>query len=65
MKKTSSTDLEISVTAVSRADPVSRLIIAAQEAVRAALREHKQAGNPIAAWRDGKVVLLPPEQIEV
>lgn len=65
MNKTSLTDVEITVTAVSRIDPVHRLVLAAQEAVRAALREHKQAGNPIAAWRDGKVVLLPPEQIEV
>lgn len=65
MKKTSSTDVEIAVVAAGRGDPVTRLILAAQEAVRAALREHKHAGNPIAAWRDGKVVLLPPEQIEV
>lgn len=65
MKKTSSTDIEITVTAVSRNDPVGRLLLAAQEAVRAALRDHKRAGNPIAVWRDGKVVLLPPGQIEV
>ncbi len=43
---------------------VDKWIIAAQQAVRAALREHKRAGNPIAIWRDGKVVLIPPEQIE-
>lgn len=65
MNKTSSTDVEITVTAVSRTDPVHRLVLAAQEAVRPALREHKQARNPIAAWRDGKVVLLPPQQIKV
>jgi len=44
--------------------PPDREIAAAQQAVRAALREHKLAGNPIAVWRDGKVVLVPPEQIE-
>jgi hypothetical protein len=22
---------------------------------------HKRAGNPIAAWRDGKVVIIAPE----
>ena len=65
MKKTSSIENEIAVTTVSDDDPVRPLIIAAQEAVRAALREHKLAGNSIAVWRDGKVVLLPPEQIEV
>ena len=27
-------------------------------AVREALLRHKQAGNPIAAWRDGRVVGL-------
>lgn len=35
----------------------------ARQAVRDALREHKRAGNPIAIWRDGKVVILPPEEI--
>ena len=64
MKKISSTEIEIAVTAASRDDPVSRLILAAQEAVRTALRDHKRAGNPVAGWRDGKVVLVPPEQIE-
>jgi hypothetical protein len=37
---------------------------AARRAVRAALREHKLAGNPVAVWQDGKVVLVPPEKIE-
>ncbi|PWT85486.1 MAG: hypothetical protein C5B56_13970 [Proteobacteria bacterium] len=32
-------------------------------AVAAALRRHKQAGNPIAIWRDGRVVLLQPDEI--
>ncbi len=31
--------------------------------VRKALREHKLAGNPVAAWKDGKVVWIPPEEI--
>lgn len=34
-------------------------------AVRAALLRHKQAGNPVAIWRDGAVVLVPPEEIPV
>lgn len=32
-------------------------------AVRAAVLEHKRAGNSIAVWRDGKVVIVPPEEI--
>ena len=36
-----------------------------ERAVRAALRKHKLAGNPVAISRDGKVVLLQPDEIEV
>jgi len=32
-------------------------------AVREALRLHKLAGNPIAEWREGRVVWVPPEDI--
>ena len=32
-------------------------------AVREAVLEHKRAGNSIAVWRDGKVVIVPPEEI--
>jgi hypothetical protein len=38
---------------------------ALRRAVRQALLMHKRAGNPIAAWKDGKVVIIPPEGIEV
>jgi hypothetical protein len=34
-------------------------------AVREALLRHKRAGNPIAAWRDGQVVWIAPEDIPV
>jgi len=34
-------------------------------AVRKALLQHKQAGNPVADWQNGMVVWLPPEQIPV
>ena len=40
-----------------------RITTAIRSAVRAALREHKRAGNPIAVWRRGKVVWIPPEKI--
>jgi hypothetical protein len=36
-----------------------------QLAVREALRMHKCLGNPIAVWKDGKVVIVPPEEIEI
>ncbi len=36
-----------------------------RRAVRQALLEHKRAGNPIAAWENGKVVLISPDDIPV
>ena len=36
---------------------------ALQQAVHEAVLQHKRAGNPIAAWRDGKTVWLKPEEI--
>lgn len=33
------------------------------EGILAALLKHKQAGNPICAWRDNKIVWIPPEKI--
>ena len=32
-------------------------------AIREALRQHKRAGSPVAVWRDGQVVWVPPEEI--
>ena len=43
----------------------ARILRALQRAVRRALREHKLAGNPVAVWRDGRVVWIPPEEIPV
>ena len=34
-----------------------------RKAVNNALLEHKRAGNSIAVWRSGKVVILQPENI--
>ena len=36
---------------------------ALRNAVQQALLQHKKAGNPVAEWRDGKVVLIKPEDI--
>ena len=33
--------------------------------VSEALRDHKLYGNPVAMWRDGGVVLVPPEEIQI
>jgi hypothetical protein len=35
------------------------------QAVREALLRHKRLGNPVAVWREGRVVWLRPEEIPV
>jgi hypothetical protein len=40
-----------------------RAEIALKEAVADAISKHKRQGHPIAVWRDGKMVLIPPEEI--
>jgi len=36
-----------------------------RQAVNHALIRHKRLGNPIATWKDGKVVIVPPEEIVI
>ncbi len=36
-----------------------------RRAVNHALLMHKRLGNPIATWKDGKVVIIPPEEIVI
>jgi len=38
---------------------------AVNRAVSAALKRHKERGESIVQWRDGKVVTIKPEDIEV
>jgi len=38
---------------------------ALNRALRNALIMHKKLGNPIAAWENGKVVIVPPEEIVI
>ena len=38
---------------------------ALREAVTQALIRHKRLGTPIVVWRDGKVVWIPAEEIEI
>jgi len=45
---------------VRQADEIERIL---QQAVEHELSIHKRLGNPVAAWRDGKVVIIPPEEI--
>jgi hypothetical protein len=56
---------EAELEAESDADELlqDRIIEAIGDAVEEAIRDHKRAGNPIAEWRDGHVVLVPPDQI--
>ena len=46
-------------------DDDERIEAALQEAVRDALRRHKQAGNPVAECEDGRIILLSADEIEV
>jgi len=46
----------------SNGDEIDRAL---RLAVSQALLQHKQAGNPIASWQDGKIVLIQPEDISV
>jgi hypothetical protein len=48
-----------------RVDDIPRILEALDQGVREALLRHKRAGVPVAVWRDGKVVLIPPEEIPV
>lgn len=36
-----------------------------RNAGRQARAMHKKLGNPIASWQDGKVIIIPPEEILV
>jgi hypothetical protein len=45
---------------IQQADEVEHLF---QQAVEHELSIHKRLGNAVAAWRNGKVVIIPPEEI--
>jgi predicted ABC-type ATPase len=45
--------------------PISEVMDIFDRAGREALARHKALGIPIVIWRDGKVVEVPPEEIEV
>jgi len=45
--------------------PVSEVMQIFDRAGREARRRHKALGHPIVIWRDGRVLEVPPEEIEV
>ena len=45
-----------------QAEAIERIL---QAAVQRELLIHKRLGNPIAVWKDGKVVIVPPEEIVI
>ncbi len=50
-------------TPLDRVEDVPRILKAMREAVREALLRHKRLGNPVAVWKEGRVVWLQPEDI--
>jgi len=42
-----------------------KIVDGVEAAIAAALERHKRLGESVAVWKDGKVVVLRPEQIPV
>jgi hypothetical protein len=40
-----------------------RITVGGQRAIAQAIERHRKLGEAIAVWRDGKVVVLPADQI--
>lgn len=51
------------LTPAERTADLERIERAVRAAVQDALLRHKRDGDPVAVWRGGRVVWLPPEQI--
>jgi hypothetical protein len=58
-----SNDQEINIPEILKDRP--RVQKALRDGVQEAIRIHKLMGVPIVVWKDGKVVEIPPEQIEL
>ena len=50
---------------INLAEQAEAIELILQKAVRDALRMHKRLGNSIAIWQEGKVVIVPPEEIVI
>ncbi len=48
---------------VDRVEDVRLIIDVMTAAVREAVLRHKRLGNPVAVWREGRVVWLAPHEI--
>jgi hypothetical protein len=64
MKEKTPTKSELEAESIADEELQDRIVEAAGRAVDEAIRDHKRAGNPIAEWRDGRVVLVPPEELD-
>ncbi len=60
---TMTTSRDSEPTPLDRVEDLPRILQAMTEAVREALLRHKRLGNPVAVWREGRVVWLQPEEI--
>jgi hypothetical protein len=54
---------EPALTPAERVHDIPRMLRAMQRAVREAIWRHKLAGNPVAVWRDERVVWIQPNEI--
>jgi len=52
-------------TPAERVGDLKRIERALRAAVRDALMRHKRDGDPVAVWREGRVVWLQPEEIPI
>lgn len=64
MSKKTLPKVELEAEAATDEELQDRIVEAAGRAVEEAVRDHKRAGNPIAEWRDGRVVLVQPDEID-
>ncbi len=56
-----STDLKQSISDIFRdGTAVDRAL---EAAAREAIRRHRQSGQPIPVWRDGKTVMVSPDEL--
>lgn len=44
---------------------MKRIDLGVREGAAKALAQHKREGYPIAVWKDEKIVIIPPEEIQV
>jgi hypothetical protein len=49
----------------ARVHDTARILRALRQAVREALLDHKRTGDPVAIWRDERVVWVAAEEIPV